>query len=83
MTMKYHFVSQSPVRNITPKLSNLANLVYADVSQKEAGKSTRLVKQNTQTSQRDFILVTHSKSVDYGTIIQVIEYKYHERLIDI
>ena len=61
-------------------------MVYADGSQKEAGKTTRIVKQNnqnTQTSQRDFILVTHFQSVDYGTIIQVIEYKYHERLIDI
>ena len=69
------------------KLSNLANVVYADVSYKEAGKTARIVKQNSQnnsqTSQKDFILITHSKSVDYRTVtIQVIESKYHERLID-
>ena len=74
MRMKYHFVLEfeSPVRDIT-KLSNLANLVYADVSQKEAGKSTRIVKQNTQISQKDFILVTHSKSVNYRTTIHGVK----------
>ena len=30
-------------------------------------KTERIVKQNTQTSQKDFILVNHSKSVDYKT----------------
>ena len=61
---------------------NVTNLVYADVSLKEAGKTARAVKQNNQTSQKVFILVTHSKSVDYRTTIQIIEYKYHERLND-
>ena len=30
---------------------------------------------------KDFILVSHSNSVDYRTTIQVTEHKYHERLI--
>ena len=64
------------------KLSNLANLVYADVSKKEAGKTARIIKRITQTSQKHFILVTQSKSLDYRTTIEVIEYNYHERLID-
>ena len=41
------------------KLSNLANVVYADVSYKEAGKTARIVKQNiqlnTQTSQKGLL----------------------------
>ena len=60
--------------------SNLANLVYTDV--KHVSKIVKQDSQNSQTSQKDFILVTHSKSVDYRITVQVIEYKYHERLID-
>ena len=45
--------------------------------------AARIVKQNTQTSQKDFMLVTHSKSVDCRTIIQVIEYRYQENAFKI
>ena len=69
------------------KISNLANFVYADVSKKKSGKNSKNSQtrnQTTQSSQKDFILVTHSKSEDYKTTIQVIEYKYmyNERLTD-
>ena len=34
---------------------------------KKAGRIVKQNTQNTQTSQKDFILVNHSKSVDYKT----------------
>ena len=59
------------------------NLVTSQISltltsaKKKREKPARIVKQNTQTSQKDFILVTHSKSVDYRTTIRVIVYIYY------
>ena len=53
-------------------------------SAKRIGENSNTVlygnsNQNIQTSQKDFILIIHSKSVYYGNAIQVMEYKYHER----
>ena len=46
------------------KLSNLANLVYRWRQLKSSGENSKnIVKQNTQTSQKDFILVTHAVQI--------------------